>query len=200
MPSQTEDKVENEGMGRALGRALLPKATADMIGIDPEHPPRREDRGWIPTGSQLSKQYGLAFGTTLLAFLLRWSLDSYLGDDRLAYAAFLIAIAVTTWYGGIGPSLVAFALGGLLANWVFIHPRYTLSLGDLEDQAGVAVYLTVSFAMVGFAQTWRWAWRKTEEMTQELRMEIDRHRQTEERTTPVGLTESTPTSHSERTL
>jgi len=180
-------------MGSTPRAALL----ADMMAIDSKHPPRREDRGWIPTGSQLSKEYGLAFGTTLLAFLLRWSLDSYLGDDRLAYAAFLIAIAVTTWYGGIGPSLVAFALGGLLANWVFIHPRYTLSFRDLDDQAGIAVYLTVSFAMVGFAQTWRWAWKKTEEMTQELRMEIDRRRQTEEEPKHVESTESIPASHRE---
>ncbi len=168
-----------------------------MMGRDSKHPPRRGKKGWIPPSPQLGKEYGIAFGTTFLAFLLRFSLDAYLGDDRLAYAAFLIAIAVTTWYGGIGPSLVAFVLGGLIANWVFIHPRYTLSFTDLEDQAGIAVYLTVSFAMVGFAQTWRWAWKKTEEMTQELRMEMDRRRQFEEEREHVESTESMPASQRE---
>lgn len=146
---------------------------------------------------QRGKGYGVAIGATLLAFLLRLSLDSYL-DDHLAYAAFLVAIAVTTWYGGIGPSLMAFVLGGLIANWVFLSPRYAFSFTDLEDQAGIAVYVTVSFALVGFAQTWRWAWRKTEEMTQELQMKMDCHRQTEEEPAPGGSTESTAASQRQR--
>lgn len=169
-----------------------------MMGIDSKHPPHPAKRG-IPPSLQLGKEYGVALGATLLAFLLRWSLDSYL-DDRLAYAAFLVAIAVTTWYGGIGPSLVAVVLGGMIANLVFLHPRYTFGLKDLEDQAGIAVYLTVSFALVGFAQTWRWAWRRTEEMTSELRMEMDRHRQTEEEPRHVRSTESTPASQHEQRL
>lgn len=169
------------------------------MGKDSKHPPRRPERGWTPLSPQLGKEYGVAVGTTFLAFVLRLSLDSYL-DDRLAYAAFLVAIAVTTWYGGTGPSLVAVLLGGLIANWVFIHPRYALSFKDLEDQAGIAVYLTVSFALVGFAQTWQWAWRKTEEMTQELRMEMERHRPTEDEPLRVEPTESTPASQRERRL
>jgi len=175
---------------------LLPKATADIMGTDSKYPSHRVKRR-IPSIPQRSKGYGVAISATLLAFLLRLSLDSYL-NERLAYAAFLVPIAVTTWYGGIGPSLVAVVLGGLIANWVFLHPRYAFSVTDLEDQAGIAVYVTVSFALVGFAQTWRWAWRKTEEMTQELRMEMDRHRQTEKEPAHVGSTESTPASQLER--
>lgn len=141
----------------------------------------------------------MAIGSTFLAFVLRLSLDSYL-DDRLAYAPFLVAIAVTTWYGRIGPSFVTVVLGGLIANWVFIHPRATLNFTDLEDQAGIAVYLTISFALVGFAQTWRWAWEKTEEMTQELRMELDGHRQAEHEPLQVESTESAPAAQREHRL
>ncbi|MGE3977620.1 MAG: DUF4118 domain-containing protein [Nitrospira sp.] len=197
-PSHPENKVENGRIKPSPQTALRPEATADIIGIDSKHPPRPAKRG-IPPIPQRGKEYGVAIAATLLAFLLRLSLDAYLGD-RLAYAAFLVAIAVTTWYGGIGPSLVAVVLGGLIANCVFLHPRYTLSFTDLEDQAGIAVYLTVSFALVGFAQTWRWAWRKTEEMTQELRMEMDRHRQTEGEPAHVESTESAPASQRQRRL
>lgn len=168
------------------------------MGIDPKHPPRRAKR-WMPSRWQRGKEYGVAIGATLLAFLLRLSLDSYL-DDRLAYTAFLVAIAVTTWYGGIGPSLVAVVSGGLIANWVFLHPRYALSFTGLADQAGVAVYLTISFALVGFAQTWRWAWKKTEEMTRELRMEMDHRRQSEEASAHAGSTNSIPASQHEPRL
>jgi K+-sensing histidine kinase KdpD len=196
LPSQIEDKVENRRNGTSFPQPL--EATADIMGRDLKYPPRRVKRGILST-SQRGKEYGIAIGTTLLAFLLRLSLNSYL-EDRLAYAMFLVAIAVTTWYGGIGPSLVAVVLGGLIANWVFIHPSYALSFTDLEDQAGIAVYLTVSYALVGFAQTWRWAWRKTEEMTYELRMEMERSRRSEEESTYSGSRESIPTSQREHRL
>ena len=197
VPSHTKDKIGNRRMEPSLQAALLPEATADIMGTGSKSTPRRTKKGGAFI-SQRGKEYGIAIGTTLLAFLLRLSLDSYL-NDRLAHAAFLIAIAVTTWYGGIGSSLLAVLLGGLIANWVFLHPRYTFSFTDLEDQAGIAVYLTVSFALVGFAQTWRWAWKRTEEMTQELRMEIDRHRETEE-STHIGSTENTSVSQHQRRL
>lgn len=170
-----------------------------MMGADSKHLPHQAKRRWTPFSQQSGKEYGVAIGTTLFVFLLRLSVNSYL-DDNLAYAAFLVSIAVTTWYGGIGPSLAAVVLGGLIANLVFIHPQYTLSATDLEDQAGIAVYLTVSFALVGFAQTWRWAWKKTEEMTQELQMEIDVHRQTEEESAHVGPMEGAPASQLEHRM
>ncbi|MDF0664548.1 MAG: DUF4118 domain-containing protein [Nitrospira sp.] len=169
------------------------------MGKDSEHPPQRPEMRWTPLSPQLGREYGVAIGATFFAFVLRLSLDSYL-DDRLAYVAFLVAIAVTTWYGGIGPSVVTVVLGGLIANWVFIHPRSSLTFTDLEDQAGIAVYLTISFALVGFAQTWRWAWKKTEEMTQELRMEMDRHRQAEVGPLHVESTESAPAPQREHSL
>jgi len=198
VPSHTKNKVGNRRTEPSLQAALLPKATADIMGLGSKSTPRRtKKRGAFI--SQRGKEYGIAIGTTLLAFLLRLSLDSYL-NDRLAHAAFLVAIAITTWYGGIGSSLLAVLLGGLIANWVFLHPRYTFSFTDLEDQAGIAVYLTVSFALVGFAQTWRWAWKKTEEMTQELQLEMDRHRQTGEEPAHMGSTKSTPASQHQHRL
>jgi len=197
-PPHTKNKVGSRRMEPSLQAALLPEARADIMGTGSKSTPPRTKKGGgsIP---QRGKEYGIALGATLLAFLLRLSLDSYL-NDRLAHAAFLVAIAVTTWYGGIGPSLLAVLLGGLIANWVFLHPRYTFSFTDLEDQAGIAVYLTVSFALVGFAQTWRWAWKKTEEMTQELQLEMDRHRQTGEEPAHMGSTKSTPASQHQHRL
>lgn len=175
------------------------ETTADIMGNDSKQPPRQPERRWTPLSPQLGTEYGVAIGATFLAFVLRLSLDSYL-DDRVAYVAFLVAIAVTTWYGGIGPSLVAVVFGGLIANWTFVHPRYAFSFTDLEDQAEIAVYLTVSFALVGFAQTWQWAWKKTEEMTHELRMEMDRHGSTEDEPLHVESTDYTPAAQRERRL
>jgi len=203
LPPHTEDKVEN---GRVVERSpsvSSSKATVDMADMDSKHQLRRVARGGTKPRRQRVKEYSVALGSTLLAFLLRLSLDSYLGDS-LAYAAFLVAVAITTWYGGIGPSLTAVVLGGLIANWMFIHARYMLSFTDLTDQAEIAVYLTISFAIVGFAQTWQWSWRKTDEMAEELQYEMNKHRQTERQIeagpTLVGSTGSTPASPREHRL
>ena len=197
LPPHTESKVENGRMESSPRTAVRPEAPAGIVDMDSKQPPRTKRE--ILSIPQRGKEYGIAVGTTFLAFLLRLSLDSYLGD-RLAYVAFLVAIAVTTWYGGIGPSLVAVVLGGLIANWVFVRPHYALSFTDLEDQAGIAVYLTVSFALVGFAQTWQWAWKKTEEMTHELRMEMDHRRPGEEEPTHSESKESITASQYEHRL
>ena len=170
-----------------------------MMDIDSKPPSRPAKRG-IPPRLQRAKEYGIAVCATLLAFFLRLSLDAYLVEDHLVYSGFLVAVAVTTWYGRIGPSLVAVVLGGLIANWFFIPPKYELSFTGLAEQAGIIIYLTVSFSLVGVAQTWRWAWKRTEDMTSELRMEMDRHRRTEETPAHVGSTENTSASQQEHRL
>lgn len=111
--------------------------------------------------------YGIALVSLLMAFLVRWLLDSYL-NEALPFAIFLIAVGITAWFGGVGASLLAIALGGLISNWFFVHPRYEFALTGLVDQAGMVVYFTIGFATVGFIQTWRWAWKRTEAMAHDL--------------------------------
>lgn len=135
--------------------------------------------------------FGVAVASTLIACLMRWFFDSYL-DDSLPYATFLIAVAVTTWYTGVGASLAAVILGALLCNWFFVSPRYDISLTVPMDQAGMAVYLTVSFAMVGFLQTWRWAWKRSEEMAKELQRDLAQGTQPEESPCPIESIASKP--------
>ncbi len=136
--------------------------------------------------------YGLAIASILTAFLVRWSLNVYLQED-LPYAIFLIAVMVTAWYSGIGASLVAVLLGGVIGNWVLVAPRFAFALTGLIDQAGLVIYLTVSFAAIGLIQTWRWAWRRTEQMAEELQDELKRRsNQPQEHPTTVVLTEKDP--------
>jgi len=115
--------------------------------------------------------YGIALVSLIIAFLVRWLLDSYL-DETLPYVTFLIAVVITVWFGGVGASLMAIVLGGLVSNWFFVQPRYAFTVTELLDQAGLVVYLTVSLATVGFIQTWRWAWEKTETMAHDMQKKM----------------------------
>ena len=136
--------------------------------------------------------YGIALGTSSVAFLVRAFLDPYF-QDSLPYLTFFFAIALTTWYSGVGPSLAAFVLGGMLANWFFVAPRYEFAISGPVDQAGLAVYVTIGFAMIGFVQTWRWAWRRTDELAAKLQYELHREDQPETKPADVESSENVPT-------
>lgn len=128
---------------------------------EPAEPPRR-----------LVREYGMALGTTLVALLVRFVLDPFLGD-HLPYVTFFVAVAITTWYGGWGASLTAVVLGGLLSNWFFMPPRYSLYLVEVHHQVGYAMYFLVSFTFVGFGQALRRSRQQAEAAMMQLRQEID---------------------------
>lgn len=107
----------------------------------------------------IKKQYGIALGSTLIAFLVCIIAESVLGGTQL-FMTFFVAIVVTTWCGGIGASLTALSLGALLWNWFFVNPRYAFSMGNHVEQVGIAVYLTTGIAVIGYVQTWRWSWEQ----------------------------------------
>lgn len=120
----------------------------------------------------ITRGYGFALACMLVAFLVRWSFDVYL-DDALPYVTFILACIIIAVYCGVQASLIAVALGGLLSNLFFVTPRYELRLTGLLDQAEMAIYLTICLSAIGFIQTWRWAWRKTDIMTKDLRHQIN---------------------------
>lgn len=148
-----------------------------------------QDKAWVETTAQsleqapgpmghkkavslvsLVKQYGIALGSAVIAILLRFVAEPYLGDT-LPFVTFLLAIVVTTWWGGIGPSLTALILGALLWNWFFVNPRYAFTMGNHVDQAGMAIYLTTGVAIIWYVQIWRWAWKQSEGARKDLHRE-----------------------------
>ena len=48
--------------------------------------------------------------------------------DRQPFALFTMAVAVTAWFGGVWPALVALVLGHLAADWFFVPPRGILNM------------------------------------------------------------------------
>lgn len=73
--------------------------------------PHPEIRAGVSPLRRTITEYALAVVMTLLALLTRSALDPALGD-HFPYISFYIAVAVTAWFGGLGPSLTAMALGG----------------------------------------------------------------------------------------
>ena len=135
------------------------------------------DASWL--NRKLFKEYGFAIVLTVLALSGRFALDPILGD-HLPYVTFFMAVAVTTWYRGVGASLTAIVLSGLLSNWFFISPRQTLSVPGVMQQVSYATYFIVCLAIVAFGQAARRARERAEMVMDGLRREIRERMRAEE--------------------
>jgi len=124
-------------------------------------------------------EYGLAVGVTLLALLARFALDPFLGD-QYPFGMFWVAVAVTTWIGGLGTSLLSVVLGGLAADWFFVTPRQSFVLEGVANHFGLATYFFIAFMIVGFGQAWQRAQQHADVVMEGLRREVIKHKQAEE--------------------
>ncbi len=87
---------------------------------------------------------GVAVLASALAFAGTWGLWTVLHSDPLLL--FLVAVMVTAWYGGRGPSLLATVLSVLASDYFFIAPYYSLDLG-LDDLAPLLVFALIALVM-----------------------------------------------------
>ena len=86
-------------------------------------------------------RYGVALGLTALALLL-WL---FLAQPilRPPFALFLVAVAISAWYGGTGPGLLAAVLSILASDYFYLSPIYSLKLSNTEDAAPLAAFSLV---------------------------------------------------------
>ncbi len=88
--------------------------------------------------------WGLAVLAPALAFAGTWVLWPVIHSNPLIL--FLVAVMVTAWYGGRGPSLLATVLSVLTSDYFFVAPYYSLDLG-LDDLAELLVFTLIALVM-----------------------------------------------------
>jgi PAS domain S-box-containing protein len=120
-----------------------------------QRPPTQADRGtgqihsrWRQIGNGLrAHPYLLGLTAVVLAIGLRFLIDPWLGD-QMPYITFILAVAVTGLYGGVGPALVTTFMGAAVAYWCFVPPRYQWGFQGISDAVGFGIYLAVAIAIV----------------------------------------------------
>ena len=129
--------------------------------------------------------YGIAVIAVTLATLLRWWLDPILVDD-IPFTTYYAAIMFTAWYGGVGPSIFAIISGAMLASYLFVEPRGSFLISDLEHQVGLGLYLFVGLVVTLLTESLRTKRRQAEVARAELanansllKKEIDERKRTE---------------------
>ncbi len=88
-------------------------------------------------------RYALAIVATLIAFATTLGLKR----EWLApvFLFFVLAIALSTWYGGRGPAVVATAISLVLTKYAFKEPVGTLRINQLSDLIGTGSTVHVQF-------------------------------------------------------
>jgi PAS domain S-box-containing protein len=99
----------------------------------------------FPTRLAVIRRYSIAVLSVAAAFGLALLLRRFEG---MAVASFLMAIALTTWYAGLGAGFLAIVLSILSVDYFFTPPLYQFSL-DLSNLP----YLVV-FTLFGLVFSW----------------------------------------------
>lgn len=93
--------------------------------------------------------YAVALAATALALGSRIWLGSLL-EDRVPFASFFAAVAITAWFGGFGPCLLAVVLGAI-ASWYFVlDPEHTFTLRPFQI-IGLIAFVLTGLTIAGFS-------------------------------------------------
>src|SRR4051812_46843923 len=106
----------------------------------------------LPQGPSLLEErlrpYAWAIVATVVGVALREVLNPILGT-ALPFITVFPAVFIAAYFGGLGPTLLATALSVLAAAYLFLEPRFALTLTDPVAQLGMALF-TVSGLLVGW--------------------------------------------------
>ena len=97
----------------------------------------------VNTRQNVAWRYGGAILLSLAFIAFRWLLGRVF-DDGVPFAVLFIPIALSAFYGGLGPGLVSVLTTISLADYFLIPPLYTIGLPDTR-----AVIYTLLFSISG---------------------------------------------------
>jgi PAS domain S-box-containing protein len=104
-------------------------------------------RAWRP----LLLRYGIALPLVALAALVHWAL---LGITP-PFLLLVPAVVAVAWYGGLGPGVLATALGTLVAAYFFLEPRLAFRIDDPSDVLSLALFGSVGLLISLFSERLR---------------------------------------------
>jgi PAS domain S-box-containing protein len=113
-------------------------------------------------------EYGVALVAVAVAVLVRWLLDPWL-SRHFPFHTLYAALAVTVWYGGYRPALLAVVLGFLAVHHLLIDPRRVAAFQQGSDGLGLVRYLATSFIIIGFGQAMHISRRRAEDQAARTR-------------------------------
>src|SRR4051812_14134789 len=87
-------------------------------------------------------RYGIAVAAIACTLLIRWVIDPYVGNTGI-FIFFAAPVAVAAFYGGLGPGLLATALGAFAGVFFFVRPAFSLQLATSGDLIRSCMFVAV---------------------------------------------------------
>lgn len=109
----------------------------------------------------LLSNYSVSILCVGIALVLTFLLQPFL--DRSIFLIFFAAIAVSTWYGGIKPGLLATVLSALLVKYFFINPQFSFSVESPDSIIKLGLFTLVTMFI---------SWLNSELRTSKQKLEI----------------------------
>ncbi len=145
----------------------------------------------LPLGSLVSDEHGMgrryavAVASTVVAVSFRLAFQPVLGQQML-FLPLMLAVVVSSWFGGVGPGLLATA-GGILAGFTMSETTAEAAASNpLGDYVRLALFTVASVCVALISESQRSARRRVSlnvaELTGQraaLEMEIDRRQEVE---------------------
>jgi PAS domain S-box-containing protein len=115
-------------------------------------------------------RYGIALGSVAAAAVLGVLADRYDLHESV-FTLFVLAVALTSWYAGVWPAVVAFGFGVLAFNYYFTGPSYSISF-TREDFAYFSVFALLSGLLIWFGIVRRRAEAHIRQSRDELEIKV----------------------------
>ncbi|MFL6216474.1 MAG: PAS domain S-box protein [Blastocatellia bacterium] len=111
--------------------------------------------------------YGVAVVVTAMAALLRWALEPVIGNE-FPFITFFLGVALSAWFGGLGPGLLATLLGSIISLYRWLPPDNSWFVRDAGTAIGLLTFLFVCSAISALSEGLHRARRRGEENTAAL--------------------------------
>jgi PAS domain S-box-containing protein len=115
--------------------------------------------------------YALALAALLVAVLLRYALNPWMGD-ALPLVTLFGAVAAAVWMGGYGPAILVTILGYAACDYLFIEPRFSFHVNDPGNLIGLLPYLVTCSLIIAFGEAVRRAEQRANEQRELLQITL----------------------------
>ncbi|TLG16579.1 sensor histidine kinase KdpD [Nocardia cyriacigeorgica] len=136
-------RIFDEGIGSAV---VQQSGKIDVHMVTHEEANRGLRRSWAILRRPVWAWLAALVVPVLVCAIGAWFLDDALELGGLS-AMFFVAVVLVSLLGGVLPAAMSALLSGVLLNWFFVEPRYSLTVNEPDSIFTIAVLLIVAVAM-----------------------------------------------------
>src|SRR5690349_6649035 len=115
--------------------------------------------------------YARGFAALVLAILLRWVLNPFMGDT-LPLVTLFGAVAAGVWLGGYRLAIPIVLVGYIICHYLFILPQYGFDFRSTANIVGLVAYLFTCTLIIVFGEAARNAESREQQRREVLRVTL----------------------------